>query len=395
MKYLILGGGPAGLTVANQLLRQGETSFLLLEKEQEVGGLCRSSEVDGSPLDIGGGHFLDVSRPKVNRFLFSFLEEAEWDLYCRDSRIQVLGKEISHPIESNLWQLDIQTQVEYLKSIATAGCNLGNPMPEDFIEWIYWKFGARLAEDYMIPYNQKMFSENLRELGTYWLEKLPDVSFEETLLSCLEKKTKGKQPAHTQFYYPKRYGYGEVWRRMGEAVKSHISFGVNVETIDFTNRIVNDYYKAENIIITIPWTSLRRLDGMPEVLQKKISRLKYTSIQIAYKKEKLASDAQWVYIPDMQVPYHRILVRHNFCPNSKGYWTETNMERAGGKQGKDIFCNVYAYPLNTIEKPQIMKDLLFWCKKRRVYGLGRWGEWEHYNSDVTVEKALRLAEEFV
>ena len=178
-------------------------------------------------------------------------------------------------------------------------------------------------------------------------------------------------------------------------MKSHISFGVNVETIDFTNRIVNDYYKAENIIITIPWTSLRRLDGMPEVLQKKISRLKYTSIQIAYKKEKLASDAQWVYIPDMQVPYHRILVRHNFCPNSKGYWTETNMERAGGKQGKDIFCNVYAYPLNTIEKPQIMKDLLFWCKKRRVYGLGRWGEWEHYNSDVTVKKALRLAEEFV
>ncbi len=25
-------------------------------------------DVDGAPLDIGGGHFLDVRRPEVNRF---------------------------------------------------------------------------------------------------------------------------------------------------------------------------------------------------------------------------------------------------------------------------------------------------------------------------------------
>ena len=27
-----------------------------------------------------------------------------------------------------------------------------------------------------------------------------------------------------------------------------------------------------------------------------------------------------------------------------------------------------------------------------VYGLGRWGEWEHYNSDLVVELAMKLAE---
>ncbi len=62
VKYLILGAGPAGLTFANMLKRKGEESFLILEKEKEAGGLCRSAEVDGSPLDIGGGHFLDVRR---------------------------------------------------------------------------------------------------------------------------------------------------------------------------------------------------------------------------------------------------------------------------------------------------------------------------------------------
>ena len=66
MKYLILGAGPAGLTFANKLKEKGEKNFLVLEKENEVGGLCRSTDVDGAPFDIGGGHFLDVRRQKVN-----------------------------------------------------------------------------------------------------------------------------------------------------------------------------------------------------------------------------------------------------------------------------------------------------------------------------------------
>ena len=57
MKYLILGAGPAGLSVAAKLKQYGEKSFLVLEKEQEAGGLCRSTTVDNAPFDIGGGHF--------------------------------------------------------------------------------------------------------------------------------------------------------------------------------------------------------------------------------------------------------------------------------------------------------------------------------------------------
>ena len=78
MKYIIIGAGPGGLTLANRLMEKGERDFLVLEKEEEAGGLCRSREVDDSPLDIGGGHFLDVRRPHVNEFLFQFLPKEEW-----------------------------------------------------------------------------------------------------------------------------------------------------------------------------------------------------------------------------------------------------------------------------------------------------------------------------
>ena len=124
MKYLILGAGPAGLTVANKLKESGFTDFVVLEREETAGGLCRSVEVDGSPFDIGGGHFLDVRRPAVNDFLFKFMPEEEWDKYNRDSRILVNGNIVNHPIEANIWQMKIEDQVEYLKSIAVAGFNV-------------------------------------------------------------------------------------------------------------------------------------------------------------------------------------------------------------------------------------------------------------------------------
>ena len=154
VKFLILGAGVAGLTFARKLKDCGEDDFLILEKEEEPGGLCRSTEVDGSPFDIGGGHFLDVRRPKVNEFLFRFLPESEWNLYERDSRIELGQMTISHPFEANIWQMDMESQVIYLKSISQAGCNRNEPMPEKFIDWIRWKLGEKIADDYMIPYNQ-------------------------------------------------------------------------------------------------------------------------------------------------------------------------------------------------------------------------------------------------
>lgn len=398
MKYLILGAGPSGLTLANRLKQMGETSFFVLEKEKEAGGLCRSAQVDGSPFDIGGGHFLDVRRPKVNEFLFQFMPEEEWDKFDRDSRIAVNGDVISHPIEANIWQMKLENQVEYLKSIAVAGCNLKEEMPQEFVSWIYWKLGDKIAENYMIPYNQKMFGEDLNQLGTYWLEKLPNVSFEETLLSCLTKKAYGEQPGHAQFFYPKKYGYGELWLRMAEEIKGQIKYDASVHAIDFdTNTVTTkegETYSADVIISTIPWMEFAKITGMPQELKEKIGHLKYSSVQTAYFPDNLDTEAQWVYYPDPELSYHRILVRHNFCNGSKGYWTECNSTRVDETTESTFqYMNQYAYSLNTIGKPEIMKELLEWAKTRRVYGLGRWGEHQHYNSDLVVELALKMAEE--
>ena len=266
-------------------------------------------------------------------------------------------------------------------------------MVEKFVDWIYWKLGKKIADDYMIPYNQKMFGENLNELGTYWLNKLPNVSFDETLISCLEKKAYGSQPAHSKFYYPKNYGYGELWNRMAINLGEKIQYGVKVNKLNINTRTVNDYYSADYIINTVPWTSFD-IVGLQDNYLSDISSLKSSSVVINYIPNNLDTKAQWIYYPDLSLDYHRILVRHNFCPQSKGYWTETNLTRFNEGIHKDSFyyINEYAYPLNTIGKQEKMQSLLNRVSKNGVFGLGRWGEWQHYNSDVVVSLAMDMAD---
>ena len=183
---------------------------------------------------------------------------------------------------------------------------------------------------------------------------------------------------------------------MGEAIKDNLRCSCAVKGIDFDAQEVTTeegiVTYEERVFVTIPWTSFNVLHGIPEKLLEGINHLKYSSVEIRYFDKDLKNEAQWIYYPDPQLPYHRVLIRSNFCTGSKGYWTETNRERTAlfdkndGKQFRHI--NEYAYPLNTIEKPAIMAELLSWAENHRTSGVGRWGEWQHYNSDVTVERAM-------
>lgn len=391
--YLILGAGPAGLTVANKLLDAGIDSFLVLEKEEEAGGLCRSMEVDGSPLDIGGGHILDVRRPKVTEYLFRFLPEEEWAHFVRNSKIHTIsGVEIDYPYEANIWQFPVEEQVEHLMAIARTGSSIGQEMPTQFDEWIVWKLGEKIAKDYMFPYNHKIWSIDLKRLGTYWLEKLPNVSLKDTLTSCLTHEPQGSLPGHAQFYYPKEYGFGEVWLRMAERVKEHIRYGEPAVTIDMVNKVVNGAYQGNVIINTVPWTSFETIEGVTDEISTCLNKLEHSAVVIEYQDKEVKTDAHWTYYPDEALDYHRILWRKNFCGNSKGYWTETNLKRYQKDDSKFYYINEYAYPLNTVDKPEAIAEIKDWAEKYDVIGLGRWGEWEHLNTDVTVEHAFRLVD---
>ena len=113
-----------------------------------------------------------------------------------------------------------------------------------------------------------------------------------------------------------------------------------------------------------------------------------------YKSETLPGDAQWIYDPDEKNSYHRIVCRNNFCKESRGYWTETNSTRSRVQEGWR-YRNQYAYPVNTKDKPSSIAEILRWAEKHQIIGLGRWGTWEHMNSDVAVSLGIQAAKQIM
>jgi protoporphyrinogen oxidase len=356
-----------------------------------VGGLCRSRVIDGSPLDIGGGHFLDVRRKNVLDFVFKYLPENEWNFFERISKIKLTNNEIDYPYEANIWQFPLDDQVAHITSLVNAGSNRGIRMPKKFNQWIIWKLGELIANNYLLPYNSKIFADvSLDELGSYWFYKFPNISLEDTIRSCLSRKYSGSLPAHAQFYYPKDYGYGEVFKRIGDSLGRHILLNYPVKSVDLESLTVNNEIKADIIITTIPWQELCGSKSFPTRIKRLIRQLKYSSIDITYNSGKSSTDAHWTYFPSTELRYHRILYRQNFLSGAKGFAEETNTLRLDPAQ-KSTHHNQYAYPLNTIQKPKLIKSILEWAKSGSIIGLGRWGEWEHMNSDVAMEKGINLA----
>jgi protoporphyrinogen oxidase len=389
VKYIIIGAGPAGLAFGATLKKHGETSFIVLEKEKNAGGLCRSVPCNGAAIDIGGGHILDVRRKNILSFVFSYMPENEWNFYQRNTKIVTGNFTINYPFEANIWQLPLEKQLDYLESVAKANMFQGEK-PEWFIDWIYWKFGDKIALEYMIPYNMKIWSCDLDTLGTYWLEKLPDVSFRDILASCLCRRPYGTLPGHAQFYYPKHTGYGEIFLRIADSIRENICYEYTVTDLDIQSTTINNDFAGTYIINTAPWHEFAK--SLPEEYQAIITMLQYTSIDVDYFSDKSDTDAHWTYYADPAISYHRQIHRDNIIAGSKGYWTETNASRREN-HGEAHFENPYAYPLNTLNKPQVVTDLLSRMKKYNILGLGRWGEWEHYNSDVVMERGMRLAEQ--
>ena len=60
-KLLIIGAGPAGLTAAYEVLERTNAIPIVLEAEDQVGGISKTFQYKGNCIDIGGHRFFSKS----------------------------------------------------------------------------------------------------------------------------------------------------------------------------------------------------------------------------------------------------------------------------------------------------------------------------------------------
>ena len=402
--YIIIGAGITGITLCKKLREKGKR-VICLEKESEPGGLCRSKTINGHVLDIGGGHFFGTKIPEIKDFVFSHIPKEHFNYFERISKIHIYDTDIDYPIESNLWQLPMNQRIDFLISTIRNGESMGKPEPLNYEEWIRWKLGDKICDEYMIPYNQKLWGVNPKELDIDWLNKIPKVNINEILLYCFEQKQdKTKFPAHMHFYYPKVGGFQSI---VDALVRDELPFIRLCEKVDSLKRdnnvwIVNNKYESDSIVNTTPWNDLYEALGSPQQLEPFFKKIKYNRLNISLYEASCDINWHWRYVPDKNYPYHREFNIHSFAKDSKpgGIYLETNLDLYDGSNnlynGKPMlaqFKTDAAYPIPVVGHGAAISRILSFYKDQKLYGIGRWGQHEYQNADISMNEAIKFAKE--
>jgi protoporphyrinogen oxidase len=404
--YIILGSGITGVACGRVLQQKGNENFLILEAESEIAGLCRTREVNGHYFDIGGGHVLHTKYDEVLQWIFDHLPEDQF--YKMDTKvvIQLEGNEVNFPIELNLWQLPKDLQVEYLHSYITAA--IQDIEYENYEDWVRNYLGDKIADNYMIPYNKKLWCMDISRLNTAWLSKIPETDLKLILKTIVEKSSNfdKKVVSHSSFYYPKQGGFQTIVDSIAKHITDRILLNTRVEKIRFDQKeqlwIVNEKFFAKKIINTIPWPVLN-IEGLPEFdFEKEMKNLEVLSNVISlWEREPYEHDNHWMYIPDPDIEQHREFYIKNIAPHSKegGVMTDINYKRwlkndkkwkAGIPLAEHV--NVWSYPLPTTVYKESIRKILDFTKQYNLYGLGRWGQWQYFNTDQCIKQALDFFE---
>jgi protoporphyrinogen oxidase len=404
--YIIIGGGFTGVSAGRRLQQKGNKNFLILESEKEVGGLCKTVNVDGHYLDIGGGHVLHSKYPEVLDWIFDHIPKEDFNKYDTKVIIDLEGNEVEFPIELNLWQLPNDLQVEYLHSYLTAASK--DIKYENFESWIRNYLGDKIADNYMIPYNKKLWCMDISKLNTDWLIKIPETDIKLVLKSIIERNSNFTEQvvSHKSFYYPKYGGFQSILDAIKKNITDYIVTNVDVKKLTYDNEnevwCVNDEYYTKKIINTSPWTKLNiELNNFD--FSKEFENLEYLSDVISlWEREPYTHKAHWKYIPNPNVEQHREFYICNFAPYSKpgGVMTDINRKRwlendKKWKAGTPLYEheNIYSYPLPTKTYKEAIRNILNYCKDYKLYGLGRWGQWQYFNTDQCVKQVLDFFED--
>ncbi len=403
--YIIIGGGVTGVAAARRLQQLGSDNFIVLEGYKESGGLCRTKIIDGHVLDIGGGHVLHSKYPEVLEWIFEHIPMEDFNKYDTKVLIDLEGHPIEFPIELNLWQLPVDMQVDYLYSYLNAASK--DIKYDNFESWIRNYLGDKIADNYMIPYNKKLWCMDISKLNTDWLVKIPETDIKLVLKSIIEKDSNftEKVVSHKSFYYPKYGGFQSVFDAIKKPVDGFIELNVDVKTLRYCEQesvwYVNEKYITKKIINTAPWTKLDiQVEGFD--YKKEFENLEYLSDVISlWEREEYTHKAHWMYIPNSEIEQHREFYICNFAPYSKvgGVMTDINRKRwiendKKWKAGTPLYEheNIYSYPLPTKIYKEAMKNILSFSKDYNLYGLGRWGQWQYFNTDQCIKQVLDFFE---
>ena len=346
---IVIGGGPAGLTAAYELVKAG-IKPIVLEMGKRVGGIARTEVFNGYRMDIGGHRFF-TKVPEVEAFWYEVLGD-DFLTRPRLSRIYYNRKFIMYPLrfgdalsKLGVWQ-SFLVLLSYFHSKLIPYRN-----EKTFEEWVSNRFGKRLYRIFFKTYTEKVWGIPCNQLSAQWAaQRIQNLSLPRAVLSAIlgARGAKNVKSLIEEFHYP-RLGPGMLWERTQQLIEQrggevHLNTRV-MKVLHRDGRAVGvlaltagheTLLKADAIISTMPISELiAKLDPTaPLDVCAGASQLTYRdyfTVGLIINQANLFPD-NWIYIHAPEVKVGRIQNFKNWSPEMVPDPSKTFL-------GLEYFCN--------------------------------------------------------
>ena len=334
MHVVIIGAGPAGLTAAYDLCKEGVSS-VVLEKDNVVGGISRTVNYKGYHFDIGGHRFFTKVKA-VEAMWHEVLAEGQMLRRSRLSRIYYNKKFFYYPLRASNALLGLGIWNSALIFLSYLRAQLFPEKPEDtFEQWISNRFGKRLYRIFFKTYTEKVWGIPCNQIMAEWAaQRIKGLSLLAAVKNALiQNQTKGDviKTLIDAFDYPE-FGPGMMWETVKEIVErdgSEIRFNAGVEKILWSDGRVDavqvmidgklETVEGSHFISTMPIRELiQKFDPpAPDHVLKAAEALNYRdflTVALVIDKRELFPD-NWIYIHDPDVKVGRIQNFKNWSPS--------------------------------------------------------------------------------
>ena len=334
-KVVIIGAGPAGLTAAYQLCKEGVPS-IVLEKDDVVGGISRTVNYKGFLFDIGGHRFFTKVRA-VDEMWREVLGEHRFLRRSRLSRIYFNKRFFFYPLKATnaLLGLGLWNCFRMVSSYMRAQMFPKKP-ERSFEDWICNRFGRRLYETFFKTYTEKVWGIPCNEISADWAaQRIKGLSLIATIKNALlanQSSDKGEviKTLIDAFDYPEK-GPGMMWEMVADQIQdqgSELRMNSDVEKINWSKGRVTsieighngsrDTISGTDFISSMPMRELvAKMDPQPPPAvvdaAQKLGYRDFLTVSLIINKADLFKD-NWIYIHDPDVKVGRIQNFKNWSP---------------------------------------------------------------------------------
>lgn len=416
MTTLIVGGGVSGLAFAGFLHDQSEC--LLIEKDDELGGDCRTIYQDGFTWDYSG-HFFHFRNKWIADRLHSTMDEEDLVRVDRKARIFLEGRYIDYPFQYNIHQLSLSSFSLCLRDMYMASSNQQKNF-SSFRDLVFGRYGKAMSELFFIPYNEKLYSLPCEQLHPEAMGRfLPHIEFAELLDRITANQSTSSAPGYNaQFSYHRMGARAYVDALASFVDASVLRTNTSCQRIDLDNKralVGDDWIKYERLIISAPLTHILDLANV-SYCRELLSANKVLVFNIGFDRPSYKPD-HWVYYPQPQFSFFRIGHYDNILGTDRmSLYVEVAFPQTASVDAERMFEKV----LTDLRLAGVVSDhqVISWCsvmldpayihitpngqvyttnyiselERRDVYPIGRYGRWQYCSIEDNILDAYRLAQ---